>query len=135
MTMIGFGSTFGIEGQTPGVYVNLAEVTAIDPPAFMREAVETTHLLSTENFKEFIAGANETGDVALTLNWEPSASGALETAFADGLSNYQITAPNGVKLQFSGFFTEVKPSEITSGEKLSASATIKVSGKAIWVAA
>lgn len=126
---IGFNASFGIEGSTPGTYVEVAEVVGVTPPGVTREAVEATHLKSPDRYKEFIAGLKEAGEASLTLNFVPSATDALYTAFDDPDGKYQITFPNGVMLRFDGFFTAYNPPELTPGGKMEANATIKATGK------
>lgn len=132
---IGYGASFGIEGSTAGTYVDVAEVVAITPPGMTREAVDATHLESTDGYREFIGGLKETGEASITLNFVPSATDALVTAFEAATGSYQITFPNGVKLQFDGFFTAYNPPELTPGGIMQATATIKATGKATLVGA
>jgi len=126
---IGYNSAFGIEGSTPGTYVAIAEVVSITPPGVTREAIEATHLKSPEAFKEFIAGLKEAGEASITLNFVPSATDVVYTAFDAESGKYQITFPNGVMMRFGGFFTAYSPPQLTPDGKMEASATIKASGK------
>lgn len=126
---IGYDSTFGIEGATPGTYVAVAEVVSITPPGMTRDAVEATHLKSPDGWKEFIAGLKEAGEASLTLNFVPSATDALFTAFTADSGKYEITFPNGVQMRFGGFFTAYNPPELTPDGKMEASATIKATSK------
>jgi hypothetical protein len=125
---IGYNSAFGIEGETPGTYVAVAEVVSITPPGVTRESVEATHLKSPGSYKEFIAGLKESGEAQLTLNFVPDESDAIFTAFGADTGNYQITFPNGVMMRFAGFFTAWNPPELTAGGKMEATATIKATG-------
>jgi len=126
---LGYNSTFGIEGSTPGTYVALAEVTAITPPGMTRDAVEVTHMTSPNEWKQFIAGLKDAGEARLTLNFVPSSTDALLTAFNAKAGKYQITFPNGVMLRFDGFFTAYTPPELVPGDRMQASATIKATGE------
>lgn len=132
---IGFGAIFGIEGGVPGTYVPAAEVTAITPPSRSREAIDATHLNSPDAYREFIAGIMEGGEASLTLNFVPSATDVLVDAFEAGKGKYEIIFPNGVKMQFSGVFTSYEIGEMVEDDKMTASCTIKQSGKATLVAA
>ena len=132
---IGYDSEFGIEGTTPGTYVAVAEVVSIVPPGMTREAVDATHLDSPDSYREFIAGLKETGEATITLNFVPSATDAIVTAFEAATGKYQIKFPNGVKMRFSGFFTAYNPPELTPGGIMQATATIKATGKASLAAA
>lgn len=135
MADIGFNSVFGIEGGTPGTYVTVADVRAITIPGFMRESVESTHLTSANQYKQYIPGMKDMTEASLVLNWTPSHTDVLITAFEAESGNYQITAPNGVRIQFSGFFTEYTPPELTPGGLMEATVTVRPTGKATYVAA
>lgn len=132
---IGWDAVFGIEGGTPGTYVAVAEVTAITPPGMTRDAVEVTHLKSSNRYKEFIPGLKDGGEASITLNYDPSATDALVTAFEAEAGNYQITFPDGIRMQFAGFFTAYTIGELTPNGQMTASATMKVTGKATFAAA
>lgn len=125
---IGYNSSFGIEGETAGVYVEVAEVVNITPFGFSRDEEEVTHLKSPDRFKEFIAALKEATPVELGFNWIPSENDPLVAAFEATKGSYEIKAPNGVRLRFSGFFTAYTPGELTNG-KMSGSATIRPTGK------
>ena len=130
---IGYDSSFGI--YDGAAYDDVAEVVNIQIPGFSREAIEATHLQSPDAYKEFIAGLKEMTECTITLNWVPSATDTLLTAFEDDSGMYQITAPNGVMLRFAGFFTAYTPPQLTPDGKMEATATIKPTGKATLHAA
>jgi len=125
---IGHGALFGIEGVTPGTYVTVAEVVSITPPGMSRDSVEATHLTSPGKWKEFIAGLKDAGEASFTLNFVPSATDAVFAAFNADSGKYQITMPGGVMMRFDGFFTGYTPPALAPGDKMEASATIKVNG-------
>lgn len=130
---IGYDSSFGIYNGT--TYDLVAEVKSIQPPGFSRDAIEATHLKSPEAYKEFIAGLKEMAESTLTLNWVASATDVLVTAFEDETGQYEITAPNGVRMQFAGFFTAYTPPQLTPDGVMEATVTIKPTGKATLHAA
>jgi hypothetical protein len=121
---IGYGALFGIEGATPGTYVSVAEVVSITPPGMTRDKEEATHLLSDDQYKEYVAGLFDTGDASITLNFIPSATDAVFAAFHAESGRYQITFPGGVMMRFTGFFTAYTPPELTPGGKMQSTATI-----------
>ena len=131
---IGYLSTFGIEGDTPGTFVVVAEVASITPPGFSRETVDVTHMTSPDRYKEFIAGMNEAGDATITLNFVPSATDALVAAFTATSGKYQITFPNDVTMTFSGIVTGYEIGELST-DKMTATMTIKPSGAPVLAAA
>lgn len=131
----GKNTTFGIEGVTPDEYAKVAEVTRIKPPGWSRDSVDATHLESPDDIKEFIAGLKEMTECSFDLNWVPSANDAMVAAFNDESGQYEITAPNGVRIQFAGFFTAYEPGDMTADGKMTASVTIKPAGLATLLAA
>ena len=131
----GKNSTFGIEGPTPGTYVKVAEVTRIKPPGWTRGSEDATHLGSPDDVKEFIAGMKEMSDSSFDINWVPSVTDVLLGAFMDEDGKYEITAPNGVRIQFRGFITNYEPGDMTADGKMTASITVKPAGLATVLAA
>lgn len=134
---IGYGAQFAIgNGATPEVFTKVAEVTSLTPPGFTRDAEEATHLESPDQYKEYIGSLFDTGDVSVTLNFVPSATDALYAAMHADAGNYQITFPNGIRMQFTGFFTGYDMPELTPVGTMSVTATIKRStGKPALLAA
>ncbi|MEH6834809.1 phage tail tube protein [Falsihalocynthiibacter arcticus] len=131
---IGYSSTFGIEGDTPDTFVIVAEVTRIKPVGFSRGEEDATHLTSPDQYKEFIAGLKEGTPTSIDFNWTPTEADPLLAAFEAKKGKYEITAPNGVRMQFAGFFTSYEPGELTNG-KMTGSATIRPTGKPVLLAA
>ena len=126
--IIGYGATFAIgDGGGPETFTALAEVTNITLPNYTRDAVDVTHMTSDDTFREYIAGLMDGGEVQIELNFVPSASDVLIAAIVAGLQNYQITV-NSITFTFAAVMTDYAPSA-PNDDKLSASATFKVSGK------
>jgi hypothetical protein len=129
---IGYGSSFGIHNGS--TYVDVAEVTNITWPGYARDAVDATHMTSPDSFREYIAGLMDAGEATIEMNFVPSASDVIVAAMVAGAGNFQIEHPNGVKLQFAAIVTGYDPG-IPLDDKMTASATFKVSGKPTLVAA
>lgn len=127
--LIGYNTTFAIgDGEASETFTAVAEVFNVTPPGYSRDAIDVTHMKSDDQFREFIAGLMDAGEVTLELNYVPSASDVLIAALTGGKGNYQITFPNSVTFTFAAICTAYSPSA-PNDDKLSASATFKVSGK------
>lgn len=130
---LGYGARFGIKDGSVVDYV--AEVTSLTPPSMARDTVEATHLESPDAYKEFIAGLKETGEASITINYAPSASDALVTAFEAGKGNFRILFPSGtLALDFAGIVTGYEIGDLVATDKMSGTFTVKGTGKASFVA-
>ncbi len=127
---IGYGATFGIKNGG-GTYDNLAEVTSIKPPAYSRDAIDATTMESPNTFREYIAGLMDAGEVQIELNYVPSASDAIIAAMVAGKGTFKITHSNSVTIVFDAIVTAYEP-QIPVDDKMSASATFKVTAKPTW---
>jgi predicted secreted protein len=138
---IGYSTLFKSgNGASPEVFTTLAEVTNITPPSMARDTIDATHEESPGAWREFIAGLKDGGEVSLDLNFVPGGSAALALTTemdADGSSaskNRQIIFPDGSYFLFAGILTAFEP-DTPIDDKMSASATFKVSGKPTLVQA
>lgn len=133
----GYGATFGVKQGAASAFTVLAEIISITPPGMTRDTIDVTHLNSDDQFKEFIGSLAEAGEAQLTLNYIPSASDALMTAFTTdhGAGEFQIIFPKrDFSMTFDGIVTGYEPGEIVVDDKLTASMTIKASGKPVIAA-
>jgi hypothetical protein len=132
---IGYNASFGI-GDTadPIVYTIVGEVTNITPPGRTRGTIDATRLKSPDEYLEYIAGMAETGEATITMNFVPSATDLLVTAFEAKSGSFQVLFPNGIKLTFSGIVTAYEFGEL-SIDKMTSTFTVKGSGKAVLAAA
>lgn len=128
---IGYGITFGIyNGAT---YTNVALVTSCTPPQFARDAVDTTHMLSTSKYREFVPGLINGGSPSITINYAPSNADVLVTALqASTLGSFRITFSNAVTVTFSGVPTAYQPGSMTPDSKMTATFTLQISGIPVW---
>lgn len=127
---IGYGAVFGIKNGG-GTFDNLAEVTSIKPPSYARDAIDVTHMESPNQFREYIAGLMDAGEVSLELNYVPAATDAIIAAMVAGKGTFKITHANAVSITFDAIVTGYEP-QIPVDDKMSTSATFKVTGKPVW---
>lgn len=126
---IGFDSAFGIEGETPGTYVDVAEVKSITPPGMTRGTEQATHLKSPDGHHEHVALLTDAEEASITVNFVPSATDVLFAAFNAAKGKYQITYPNGVMMRFPGIVTGYTPPELTPEGLMETTLSMKPSGK------
>jgi len=135
--MLGIGSQLAYgDGASPEVFTKIAEVTSIGGPGLARGTVDATNLDSPDDYAEFIGGLKDGGEVTFDVNFIPAnstqdqATGFL-SFFEDGLTrNWRITFPDSPASvwNFAGVFINFSPT-IVADDKISGSATVKVSGK------
>lgn len=129
---IGYNTDFGIWNGT--TYTDVAEVTSITWPGYARDAVEATHLNSDDTFREYIPGLMDAGEVTIELNFVPSSSDVIVAALtAATIGQFKITAPGGVNVVFKAIVTSYQ-AQSPVDDRMTASATFKVTGKPTWAA-
>lgn len=130
--VLGYNVDFAIyNGST---YTQVAEVISITWPGYKRDAVDVTYMDSTDQFREYIPGLMDGGEVTVEMNWVPSASDVIITALtASATGQFKITYNAGVNVVFKAVVTAYQP-QSPLGDKLSATATFKVTGKPTWSA-
>lgn len=129
---IGHNTLFQRDPGT-GTYATLAEVTSVTPPNLQRDTIDATHMLSTERYREFIAGLRDGGECSIEMNFVPGGS-AMTFLLADFASNsavpYKIVFPNSQAWTFDAFVTDIGP-EAPLDDKMVNSITFKITGKPV----
>lgn len=137
---IGSGSIFAFRiptGTSPGpAFTPVAEVNSISPPSLSRDIPDATHMASGD-WREFIAGLKDGGEVTLDLNWliesasHGSASGLLKL-WNDGVTaEFRITfgkSGSPAKTWTFGGIIQSYEGDLPVDDKQALSVTIKVSG-------
>ena len=146
--MIGHGTKFEIfdPASSPPAWVEVAEILNVTAPTLSRDTVDATHSASEEQWREFIPGLRDGGEVTFEMNFIPKGVGmavilssfnrkTVEQAritFPDGDQN--ASPPTATRWNFGGFITNFAPAAPVDG-KMSASVSFKVSGKPQFLAA
>lgn len=118
------------DGASSEAFVALGEIIGIDGPTMDREQIDVTNLTSTGGYREFIAGFRDGGTVTLTMNF---VYGAYDTLFGDyednDSHNYQIVLSDATEstLSFAAWCTAC-PISVQTGQQITASVTLKVTG-------
>lgn len=124
------------DGTAGGVFTSVGTIRDISAPGLSRDVVETTHMLSTDRWREFIGGMRDGGEMSFTLTFDPDA--AETTSFetdlnADTKAYYKIIWPDADEWGFFGWLTAFNVSAPVE-DKMEAEVTIKITGKPGWIA-
>jgi predicted secreted protein len=137
--MSGFGTILAREGNTPGTFVALANVSGISGPGLSRETIDVTAHDSPNAYRQFIGGLKDGGEISFDINYDPLSHDVLvadlELTVSGGAKNWKITWPKstgqtvaGNTWTFAAVMTAFEASAPID-DKLSASITLKISGK------
>jgi hypothetical protein len=136
---IGWGGELWLAtDNTEATLTELAEVVECGFPSDETDEVEATHLKSPGRRKEFISGLIDGGEFTATLNYVPgSATDLLLTAAKDtgDTRKIRIVIPDNSGLGTadwnivtSAFVKKYAPDSMTTGAKITATATFRVTG-------
>lgn len=120
--------------------VEIAEVTNIGGPSFSAETIEATHLRSPDYWREYIGSLKDGGDLTFDVNFlvanatHNAATGMLSTFNSAGAATrdtWDIIFPDTASTTwtFGGIITGFELNGIEIDGKLTASLTVKISGK------
>lgn len=132
---LGYGTKFQTgNGSSPETFTDLAFVVNITAPELSRDAIDVSHMQSPDEWREFIAGMKDAGEVTLELNFLPGGAAFLailaefNLVSAQATKTRRITWVDGSYLEFEAFVTGKAP-EVPMDDKMSSSVTFKVSGR------
>jgi predicted secreted protein len=130
-----YGTTFSRgDGADPEVFTAVAHITEIGGPEESRETYDVTAHDSPNQWRQFIGGLKDGGEVSLELNFFPEDHQVLRGDIDDEEPrSYRIVWPDtsSTTVTFSAVFTGMSPAA-PHDDKLTASATYKVSGEPVW---
>tara|TARA_Y100000593_G_scaffold24322_1_gene48476 strand:- start:87 stop:455 length:369 start_codon:yes stop_codon:yes gene_type:complete len=114
----GFGTTISFSS---GFF---AEIISVDGPDLSREAIDTTHMGTTNGWKTFIpSDLKDGGTLSVEMAYVPGTSPPI----ADAETTCTVTYPDASTCSFTGFMTSFS-SSIPIDDRMTASAEIKVNG-------
>ena len=133
----GFGVQFKTgDGASPEVFTAVAEVLSVGGPTINRDVIEATHTDSPDNYKEFLSGLTDGGEVTVTMNFLPGnttqdeSQGIMGDFLVQTLRNYQVVFPTSpaVTWTFAAFITAFEP-DAPIDDRMTSTTTFKLSGK------
>lgn len=130
-----WGTQFLRETNTPGTFEVIASASDIKGPTRKRDAIEVTAHDSPDQYREFVKGLKDGGEVEITLNYDPNQATheALEDDFEnDENLNYQLIMFPGTADEwtwdFEALITDLGD-EFPDDDKMERTVTFKISGK------
>lgn len=111
-------------------FTAIANVTSFKGPEIKRDTADTTAHDSPNHYREFIGTLIDAGEVSCDINYDPSDHDSLIEDFEDTVArDYKLTYPiSASEWAFKAFLTGFS-AEAPDDDKLSASITLKVTGK------
>lgn len=117
--------------------LRIANLTSIGEIGVESEEIDATDLDSPDNYKEFIAGSKDAGEVSLAGNIKDEANVEKMLALAESQSveEWTVTYPSGAKWVFHAFVKSFKDGEKTTDGLATFTATLRISGKPVYTKA
>ena len=114
--------------------LKLANLTSIGEIGVESEEIDATDLDSPDNYKEFIAGSKDAGEVSIAGNIkdETNVEKMLALAESQSIEEFTVTYPSGAKWVFSAFVKSFKDGEKTIDGLATFTATLRISGKPVY---
>lgn len=125
------GTTLYKSSGTPFFVYNL---TSIGEIGIENSEIDVTTLDSPNNYKEYIAGFKDAGEVSLAgfIKSEDNHESLLDSTDAQSVEDWIVTFPSGAKWYFSGFLKTWKEAETTVEGVRGFTGSIRISGKPIY---
>lgn len=125
---IGYGSKFSYGDSSGGDSTSYTEISDIESISFSGievEDIEFATMSATNRRKAFKPGLVDMGEIELTLEFTEDGFNTLFNLVGDE-KDFRVETPGGAYFDFSGYLKGL-PAEISAGEKMSMSATFKIS--------
>jgi predicted secreted protein len=114
---------------------DLGELIELSGPSLARDAVEASHALSTNRFREFISGLRDGGEVSATIALVPAtAQSSPHQELMDDFNNnsavaYRVIFPDAnTYFTFSGLITALEHATPID-DRMTLAVTIKITGE------
>jgi predicted secreted protein len=132
-----FGTILKRDTTGSGSYSAVANVSDLKGPARKRDAIEVTAHDSPNQYREFVKGLKDGGEVTATINYDPglSSHNALDADFEeDSLRSYQLVLlpgdPNQHTWTYSALITDLGDS-FPVDDRMEREVTFKISGRPV----
>lgn len=114
--------------------LKIANLTSIGEIGVESEEIDATDLDSPDNYKEFIAGSKDAGEVSIAGNIkdESNVEKMLALAESQSIEAWTVTYPSGAKWVFNAFVKSFKDGEKTTDGLATFTASLRISGKPVY---
>lgn len=114
--------------------LKIANLTSIGEIGVESEEIDATDLDSPDNYKEFIAGSKDAGEVSIAGNIkdESNVEKMLALAESQSIEKWTVAYPSGAKWVFNAFVKSFKDGEKTTDGLATFTATLRISGKPVY---
>ena len=114
--------------------LRIANLTSIGEIGVESEEIDATDLDSPNNYKEFIAGSKDAGEVSIAGNIKDEANVEKMLALAESqtMEKWTVAYPSGAKWVFNAFVKSFKDGEKTTDGLATFTATLRISGKPVY---
>lgn len=114
--------------------LKIANLTSIGEIGVESEEIDATDLDSPDNYKEFIAGSKDAGEVAIAGNIkdESNVEKMLALAESQSIEKWTVTYSSGAKWVFNAFVKSFKDGEKTTDGLATFTASLRISGKPVY---
>lgn len=129
------GTQFKRDTTGGGVFAAIANVSDISGPEREREAIEVTAHDSPDDYREFVKGLKDGGEVTITIHYDPGQTDheALDDDFEEkDLRAYQVVILPGETDEHTWDFTAMITNlsdAFPYDDKMEREVTVKISGK------
>ncbi|MBQ6546470.1 MAG: hypothetical protein IJL74_00535 [Bacilli bacterium] len=115
----------------------IANLTSIGEIGVESEEIDATDLDSPNNYKEFIAGSKDAGEVSIggNIKSEANVEKMLALAESQSLESWVVTYPSGATWTFTAFVKSFKDGEKTPDGLATFTASLRISGKPTYTPA
>jgi predicted secreted protein len=126
-----FGTVWAISTDGGTTFTAVAQVTNIGVLDIKADTIETSDHDSADQYRTFIGGMVDGGELKFDINYDPSVHGTLLDNVGKVLKHkVTLTDAGAATVEFDGIITGLS-AEAPFDDKLAGSASVKVSGKPV----
>ena len=125
--------------QAAVTWTPIAKVLELKIPALKSDDIETTHLESPDEFREFEPGLADADTSTMKIQWDAAQNATLMSMFrvkkGFRITYADLPYPSGSKLRFNGWINGIEGETIQKDNVVEATITVRVVGKPDFQAA